>query len=57
MWTDGSRFDYRRWGTGEPNNVGVENCIEMNWGGTNIFSSLPDVDFYCGEIMMPENIF
>ncbi|XP_044207430.1 galactose-specific lectin nattectin-like, partial [Thunnus albacares] len=34
MWTDGSRFDYRRWGTGEPNNVGVENCIEMNFRGS-----------------------
>ncbi|XP_070766236.1 galactose-specific lectin nattectin-like isoform X2 [Enoplosus armatus] len=34
MWTDGSKFDYARWSLREPNNLGTEHCIEMNWGGS-----------------------
>ncbi|XP_070695786.1 galactose-specific lectin nattectin-like [Pempheris klunzingeri] len=33
MWTDGTSFDYKRWSIGEPNNLGTEHCIEMNWRG------------------------
>ncbi|XP_044206534.1 galactose-specific lectin nattectin-like [Thunnus albacares] len=33
MWTDGSRFDYQDWHSGEPNNRRVENCAEINWQG------------------------
>ncbi|XP_033485867.1 galactose-specific lectin nattectin-like [Epinephelus lanceolatus] len=33
QWSDGSAFDYKRWSIGEPNNLGTEHCIEMNWGG------------------------
>ncbi|KAM7411148.1 hypothetical protein PAMA_021230 [Pampus argenteus] len=33
QWSDGSRFDYVRWAIREPNNLGVENCVEMNFGG------------------------
>uniref|UniRef100_A0A8C9XM78 Galactose-specific lectin nattectin-like n=1 Tax=Sander lucioperca TaxID=283035 RepID=A0A8C9XM78_SANLU len=35
LWSDGSKFNYQSWGAREPNNLGVENCIEMNWGGAN----------------------
>uniref|UniRef100_A0A4W6EUB7 C-type lectin domain-containing protein n=1 Tax=Lates calcarifer TaxID=8187 RepID=A0A4W6EUB7_LATCA len=33
LWSDGTEFDYVRWSLGEPNNYGIEHCIEMNWGG------------------------
>ncbi|XP_034551047.1 galactose-specific lectin nattectin-like isoform X2 [Notolabrus celidotus] len=34
LWSDGTRFDYLRWGPGEPNNLGTEHCIVMNWAGS-----------------------
>ncbi|XP_078119074.1 galactose-specific lectin nattectin-like [Sander vitreus] len=34
LWTDGSKFDYKSFAAGQPDNAGgVENCLEMNWGG------------------------
>ncbi|XP_028280920.1 galactose-specific lectin nattectin-like [Parambassis ranga] len=33
MWTDGSKFDYQIWGQGEPNNVGEEDCLHINFRG------------------------
>ncbi|XP_071374840.1 galactose-specific lectin nattectin-like [Centroberyx affinis] len=33
QWTDGSKFDYTHWYKGEPNNLKVENCLEMNFRG------------------------
>uniref|UniRef100_A0A3B3X957 C-type lectin domain-containing protein n=1 Tax=Poecilia mexicana TaxID=48701 RepID=A0A3B3X957_9TELE len=34
MWSDGSKFDYTKWGSGEPNNVaGNEHCMEINIAG------------------------
>ncbi|XP_028449607.1 galactose-specific lectin nattectin-like isoform X2 [Perca flavescens] len=36
MWTDGSKFNYKSWGVGEPNHAGgAENCLVINWGGGN----------------------
>ncbi|KAK1891496.1 Galactose-specific lectin nattectin [Dissostichus eleginoides] len=36
MWSDGSRFSFRHWGRGEPNNHrGREDCMEMNFRGRN----------------------
>ncbi|KAI9546159.1 hypothetical protein NQZ68_029394 [Dissostichus eleginoides] len=36
MWSDGSRFSFRHWGRGEPNNNrGREDCMEMNFRGRN----------------------
>uniref|UniRef100_A0A667WH51 C-type lectin domain-containing protein n=1 Tax=Myripristis murdjan TaxID=586833 RepID=A0A667WH51_9TELE len=38
FWTDGSRFDFEAWGSGEPNNGGgTEACVEINSGGTVTF--------------------
>ncbi|XP_041103294.1 lectin-like [Polyodon spathula] len=37
-WTDGSKWDYNNWNKGEPNNLGVENCLHLNFpvpGGWN----------------------
>uniref|UniRef100_A0A8C9Z6D1 C-type lectin domain-containing protein n=1 Tax=Sander lucioperca TaxID=283035 RepID=A0A8C9Z6D1_SANLU len=36
MWADGSKFDYRIFNAGQPDNTGgAENCLEMNFGGHN----------------------
>ncbi|XP_070996125.1 ladderlectin-like [Oncorhynchus clarkii lewisi] len=46
LWSDGSRFDYRNWLTGEPNNVGGrEPCMMMNDGGEKRWN-----DIQCGSI-------
>ncbi|XP_031175106.1 ladderlectin-like isoform X2 [Sander lucioperca] len=32
LWSDGSQFNYKGWGAGEPNNCcGGESCLMMNW--------------------------
>ncbi|KAI3357009.1 hypothetical protein L3Q82_003640 [Scortum barcoo] len=33
MWSDGTNFVFSDWGKGEPNNLGGENCMEINLGG------------------------
>jgi len=34
FWSDGSKFEYNDWHTGEPNNdAGRERCAEMGYGG------------------------
>ncbi|XP_035859902.1 galactose-specific lectin nattectin-like isoform X1 [Sander lucioperca] len=33
LWSDGSKFNYKCWNAGEPNNLRGENCLAMNWGG------------------------
>uniref|UniRef100_A0A3B5Q3F4 C-type lectin domain-containing protein n=1 Tax=Xiphophorus maculatus TaxID=8083 RepID=A0A3B5Q3F4_XIPMA len=34
LWSDGSKFTYNQWGSGEPNNLyGNENCMEINRKG------------------------
>ncbi|XP_063077513.1 ladderlectin-like [Engraulis encrasicolus] len=35
LWSDGSRFDYTHWSTGQPDNAGgAEHCLEINYGGS-----------------------
>ncbi|XP_039674872.1 galactose-specific lectin nattectin-like [Perca fluviatilis] len=31
MWSDGSIFDYKQWGAGEPSSGGIEHCLEINY--------------------------
>ncbi|KAF3696632.1 Galactose-specific lectin nattectin [Channa argus] len=32
LWSDGSKFDFKLWPAGEPNNArGVEHCMELNY--------------------------
>ncbi|XP_059372730.1 ladderlectin-like [Carassius carassius] len=31
LWSDGTPYDYSNWCSGEPNNLNVENCGELNW--------------------------
>ncbi|XP_039538835.1 C-type mannose receptor 2-like [Pimephales promelas] len=31
LWSDGSVFLYSHWCTGQPDNLGVENCLEINF--------------------------
>ncbi|XP_022596836.1 galactose-specific lectin nattectin-like [Seriola dumerili] len=52
LWSDGSKFDYTRWATNEPDNFKIsEHCIEMNrsqnyWGDDRCTSRNP---FICSK--------
>ncbi|KAM7405340.1 hypothetical protein PAMP_012608 [Pampus punctatissimus] len=35
LWSDGSKFDFKGWAKGEPNNYGGEDCMGMNFRGKN----------------------
>ncbi|XP_041841841.1 ladderlectin-like [Melanotaenia boesemani] len=35
LWADGSRFLYTNWCQGEPNNIGNQDCLVMNFSGKN----------------------
>jgi hypothetical protein len=35
-WVNGESATFRAWSWGEPNNVGNEDCVEMNWAGEGI---------------------
>lgn len=42
MWSDGSRFDYTNWNTGEPNNAGEgEDCLQMNAASEKLWFDVP----------------
>ncbi|XP_062283169.1 galactose-specific lectin nattectin-like [Scomber scombrus] len=35
LWSDGSKFSFKGWHRGEPNNAGGENCMGINFRGRN----------------------
>ncbi|XP_026129646.1 ladderlectin [Carassius auratus] len=42
FWSDGSKFEFSDWHTGEPNNYGgSEKCVEMGYGGENRWNDAP----------------
>ncbi|KAK9969446.1 hypothetical protein ABG768_027622 [Culter alburnus] len=41
VWSDGTGIDYTNWCSGEPNNAGVENCLEINWTSNRCWNDLP----------------
>uniref|UniRef100_A0A3Q1H0V6 C-type lectin domain-containing protein n=1 Tax=Anabas testudineus TaxID=64144 RepID=A0A3Q1H0V6_ANATE len=52
FWSDGSRFFYYNWATGEPNNfAGIESCIVMNFKDKHLWNDEPcwiPHPFVCG---------
>uniref|UniRef100_A0A8C1M0H3 C-type lectin domain-containing protein n=1 Tax=Cyprinus carpio TaxID=7962 RepID=A0A8C1M0H3_CYPCA len=40
LWSDGTSYDYTNWCAGEPNNAGVENCMDINWTCKSFFNIL-----------------
>ncbi|XP_078144186.1 galactose-specific lectin nattectin-like [Centroberyx gerrardi] len=53
QWSDGSKFDSTHWNKGEPNNLKVENCVEMNFRGNlwNDLSCNAKLSFVCAKDM------
>ncbi|CAJ1084351.1 galactose-specific lectin nattectin-like [Xyrichtys novacula] len=51
LWSDGSKFDFKFWAKGEPNNAGGhENCMEMNFRGKDFVNDIgcnPKRSFFC----------
>ncbi|XP_016118361.1 ladderlectin-like [Sinocyclocheilus grahami] len=40
-WSDGTPFDYNNWCSEEPNNAGVENCVDISWTTNRCWNDLP----------------
>ncbi|XP_070766625.1 galactose-specific lectin nattectin-like [Enoplosus armatus] len=53
LWTDGTKFDFKLWRRGEPNNTGrSEHCMELNYlGAPNDLSCDPKKSFVCGKCL------
>ncbi|XP_019906421.1 ladderlectin-like [Esox lucius] len=42
FWSDGAKFDYSNWASGEPNNqAGAEHCIQTDYEGAGYWNDLP----------------
>ncbi|XP_028446710.1 galactose-specific lectin nattectin-like [Perca flavescens] len=49
MWTDGSKFNYKIFNAGQPDNADAftgENCLEMNFNGNNWNDRTCSTQFY-----------
>ncbi|XP_040007540.1 galactose-specific lectin nattectin-like [Xiphias gladius] len=52
LWSDGSKFDFKGWAKGEPNNSGEEHCMEINSDGkdyVNDFKCAAQRSFVCAR--------
>ncbi|KAG9356093.1 hypothetical protein JZ751_000937 [Albula glossodonta] len=50
MWSDGSKVDFTRWNSHEPNNHGGrENCVHSNWSSQKGWNDIP-CDYKCAFI-------
>ncbi|XP_039509036.1 ladderlectin-like [Pimephales promelas] len=42
LWSDGTVFTgYNNWCSAEPNNAGIENCLEINWTSNRCWNDQP----------------
>ncbi|XP_034741186.1 galactose-specific lectin nattectin-like [Etheostoma cragini] len=53
MWSDGSKFNYKSWNEGQPDNwLGQENCLVMSWlstGNWNDWVCYNQASFVCSR--------
>ncbi|KTF88117.1 hypothetical protein cypCar_00026293 [Cyprinus carpio] len=52
LWSDGTSYDYTNWCAGEPNNAGVENCMDINWTSNRCWNDLPcsyQISYVCAK--------
>ncbi|XP_053174056.1 galactose-specific lectin nattectin-like [Scomber japonicus] len=54
LWSDGSKFDFKGWHSGEPNNSGTggENCMEINFRDQEFVNDIncgSKLSFMCGK--------
>ncbi|XP_005462756.2 ladderlectin [Oreochromis niloticus] len=40
LWSDGTSFHFSAWCRGEPNNLGNQHCIQMNFEGSKCWDDL-----------------
>ncbi|XP_056321503.1 galactose-specific lectin nattectin-like [Danio aesculapii] len=40
LWNDGSAFDYTNWCSGQPDNSGVENCLEISFTSNHCWNDV-----------------
>ncbi|XP_032394478.1 galactose-specific lectin nattectin [Etheostoma spectabile] len=55
LWSDGSRFKYKSWNVGQPDNWFGENCLLMNWPQGNTWN-----DWGCNNLasfVCSKNVF
>ncbi|KAG9356086.1 hypothetical protein JZ751_000930 [Albula glossodonta] len=53
FWSDGSKVDYLKWNTGEPNNLGDEDCLHTSFGSQKGWNDIPcknSYAFICSKV-------
>ncbi|XP_067249299.1 ladderlectin-like [Chanodichthys erythropterus] len=50
LWTNGTVNDFTNWCAGEPNNLGTENCVDINWTSNrcwNDWTCAGQIGYFC----------